>query len=271
MNKPNIHSNTTPFTINAVILISLIPTVILSVYKSGIRSLLVIAITIASAVLFEVLWDLALRKGINAKELGGAVTGCIVSLILPVNSPLWTAPIAAFFAVVIFQKLIGLTRRSFINPAAGAYLLMLVFFGKILGTDGTSICEQAMPTVIIGLAILVFKGITQLRIPITFVLSYFIASCIAPIFTGAETGSVILMQLTSGSLILSAVFIAAAYESSPITPNGRILYGVCCGIVTLIFNTSLPLTQSAMLAIVIMNVLSPIIERLTIPKTWRNN
>lgn len=105
MNKPNIHSNTTPFTINAVILISLIPTVILSVYKSGIRSLLVIAITIASAVLFEVLWDLALRKGINAKELGGAVTGCIVALIYPLILRFGLHPLPHFLLLSYFKSL----------------------------------------------------------------------------------------------------------------------------------------------------------------------
>lgn len=271
MNKPNIHSSVTPFTINRNILISLIPTLVFSVYKCGARSLVLIAITVAASILFEALLDIISKKKTDITELNGAVTGFLTALVLPVNSPIWLPLIAALAAVVIFQKLIGLMGRSFINPTAGAYLLILLFFGKLLTHDGASICEQAMPAVIIGLIYLTATGIIQLRIPVTFIIAYFTASCIAPVFTGAQTGTAILMQLTSGSLILSAVYLAAAFGSSPITPAGRTIYGLCCGVITLLFNISLPLTQSAMLAIVTMNILSPIIERLTIPKTWRNS
>ena len=77
-------------------------------------------------------------------------------------------------------------------------------------------------------------------------------------------------QLSGGGLMLGVWFMATDYVTSPITKNGQILYGICIGLLTGIFRLFGPstVTEGVSYAIIISNLLVPLIENITIPKAF---
>ena len=151
------------------------------------------------------------------------------------------------------------------NPAA--YSLAQLFLGNVPGMLG----ETCKLTLLLGGAYLLVRRVIDWRIPL-----FFFVTVIALFWikTGtlysAESGTQnVLYQLLSGGLFLGAFFMATDYVTSPITPLGRIIMGVGCGVVLFViraYNPSYP--EGCSFAILFMNVLTPLIDKLTVPKPF---
>ncbi|MDO5398561.1 MAG: RnfABCDGE type electron transport complex subunit D [bacterium] len=265
-NPPHIHTKRTITGIRADILIALAPTVIMSALTKGGKSLLIVLVSLAAAVISDVLCDLIFRKRTAVLELESAVTGVIFALMLPYRIPLWIAAVGAAIAVIVFKQFVGLIGRSYLHPAAGAYLTIscLLLIIAPFGIPSGSICAGVAPTLIVGLIYLLIRKVIQLRIPLLYTLAYVFAMTVSE-----SLGAVSTSEFIPGSLLLTAVFIAPAYASSPATPAGRAVFAVFGGFIAYAFSNMLLSEQALALSIIIMNILSPIIERFTIPKSWR--
>ena len=160
------------------------------------------------------------------------------------------------------------------------YQLMDMFIGTTPGTIG----ETSALCLLIGAAILVAAKVISLRIPVAYlgsfaVLMFFFGErkfSIAEIAAGTadvntlltQAGTYTLAQLLCGGIMFGAFFMATDYATSPITKKGQILFGICCGLLTFLFRTIGGTPEGVSYAIILSNLLVPLIEKITVPRAF---
>ena len=124
--SPHIHAKDSTMTIMRDVLIALCPALIASVLFFGVRALLVAAVCVATAVLFEWAFEKICKRPNTVGDLSAAVTGLILALNLPVSIPLWQAAFGSLIAIVLVKQLFGGIGHNFANPAMTARIVMLL-------------------------------------------------------------------------------------------------------------------------------------------------
>ena len=135
-----------------------------------------------------------------------------------------------------------------------------MFIGRIPGTIG----EVSVIALLIGAAYLVFRKVITLRIPLTYIAT---VAIFAAIYSGFDV-SYILAHLCGGGLIFGAFFMATDYVTSPITPKGRIVFGIALGLLTGLFRIFGGSAEGVSYAIIFCNILVPLIEKFTLPTAF---
>ena len=141
-----------------------------------------------------------------------------------------------------------------------------MIFGNTAGVIG----ETSMIAIVIGACILILFDVIDLWVPGSYILS-FLAFLVAfgPKFgTGAELGVYLSAQLAGGGLMLGAFFMATDYVSCPITNKGKLIYGIFIGILTGIFRVLGSSAEGVSYAIILGNLMTPLIERFTVPRAF---
>ena len=139
-------------------------------------------------------------------------------------------------------------------------------FDMFFGFTGGVIGETSILFLLLGALYLLIREVISLRIPLTYILSFAIFVLIANLVkTGTPDFTGIARQLCGGGLILGAFFMATDYVTSPITPMGKIVFGICLGIVTAVFRLFGNNAEGVSYAIIFCNMLVPLIEKITIP------
>ena len=148
------------------------------------------------------------------------------------------------------------------NEGLSSVNVMDMLTGKIAGTIG----ETSVIAILIGAIILILCGVINLRIPA----SYIITFAIFVFLFGAERFDItyVVAELCGGGLMLGAFFMATDYVTSPITPRGQILFGICCGILTGLFRCFGANAEGVSFAIILSNLLVPLIEKITVPNAF---
>ncbi len=160
------------------------------------------------------------------------------------------------------------------------YQLTDMFIGTTPGTIG----ETSTLCLLIGAAILVAVKVISLRIPLAYlgsfaVLMFFFGDrqfSIAEIAAGSadfgtlfvNAGTYVLAQLMCGGIMFGAFFMATDYATTPITKKGQILFGICCGVLTFLFRTIGGTPEGVSYAIILSNLLVPLIEKFTVPRAF---
>jgi Na+-translocating ferredoxin:NAD+ oxidoreductase RnfD subunit len=140
-----------------------------------------------------------------------------------------------------------------------------MFLGTIPGTIGET-CAFAL---IIGGAFLLIRGVINYRIPLFYIGSFSVFILIYAIASGRGFDiSYLFAHLSGGGLMLGAFFMATDYVTSPITPNGKIVFGILLGFLTFLFRIFGGSAEGVSYAIIIGNLLVPLIERITVPKSF---
>jgi electron transport complex protein RnfD/electron transport complex protein RnfC len=136
----------------------------------------------------------------------------------------------------------------------------------LIGNEGGTIGETSVIALLLGAIILILFGIIDLRIPGTYILTFAI---FVLLFGGHGLDiSYLVAQICGGGLIIGAFFMATDYVTSPITPAGKIVFGICLGLLTGIFRIFGASAEGVSYAIIISNLLVPLIERVTIPRAF---
>ena len=294
--NPHIRANTTTSSIMMWVVIALLPAAGFGIYNFGLRALAHILITIASCVLTELGFELLVKKPITIGDFSAVVTGMLLALNLPVSAPLWIGVIGSIFAILVVKMLFGGLGQNFMNPALGARCFLLLSFTQImtnfdcdaytgatplalvkengsvnvlqmvLGKTAGTIGETSMIAIILGASILLLLGIIDLRVPGTYIISFVI---FIVIFGGhGFDKAFITAHLAGGGLMLGAFFMATDYVTRPVTRLGQYVYGVILGLLTGIFRIFGPSAEGVSYAIIISNLLVPIIEKYTMPKPF---
>lgn len=138
-----------------------------------------------------------------------------------------------------------------------------------LGMHGGCIGEVSALAILIGAVYLLVKKVISIRIPGTYILSTVVFIAIIRLIQGDEvTVNYLVSQVLSGGLLVGAFFMATDYVTSPISPKGQILYGVLLGFVTAMFRVVGSSAEGVSYAIIICNLLVPLIEKITVPKPF---
>lgn len=291
--NPHIRSKVSTSKIMLAVIIGLLPATCFGIWNFGLRAALVILTTVVSAVLTELIYELIAKKPVTITDLSAVVTGLLLGLNLPPNAPFWMAALGSFFAIFVVKMLFGGLGQNFMNPALAARCFLVISFpvlmtdfncdaytgatplsllkageevpiyDMVLGTTGGTIGETSMIALVMGACILLLMGIIDLRIPGTYILTFVI---FISIFGGhGFDPAYIVSHLAGGGLMLGAFFMATDYVTRPITKNGQVVFGVLLGILTGIFRIFGPGAEGVSYAIILCNLLVPLIEKATMP------
>ena len=308
--SPHIRSKETTGNIMLWVIIALLPATFFGIYNfRDAHAWLLVIVTTAAAVLTEYIYEKLMHKKITIKDFSAAVTGLLLALNLPPTAPIWMGIIGSVFAILVVKQLFGGLGQNFMNPALGARCFLLISFtgrmtsfvydgvsgatplatiranieagnaaldgvnsmdmliGNIAGTIG----ETSVIAIVIGAIILILKGIIDLRIPGTYIVTF---ALFIGIFGGFVDGigffnvQYMTAELCGGGLMLGAWFMATDYVTSPITKKGQIVYGILLGCLTGLFRLFGGSAEGVSYAIIFSNLLVPLIERVTLPKPF---
>lgn len=112
----------------SLVIIALLPASLFSIYMFGLAALRTIVISVGSAVLFEAIWQKALRKPVAVANLSPVVTGLLLALNLPSTSPWWMILVGTLFAIIIAKQLYGGLGYNLFNPALVGRVVLLIAF-----------------------------------------------------------------------------------------------------------------------------------------------
>ena len=294
--NPHVRSKATTSNIMLCVVIALLPAAGFGVYHFGLRALMHIGITVATCVLSELLYEIMMRKPITIIDFSAVVTGLLLALNLPVSAPWWMGIIGGMFAIIVVKMLFGGLGQNFMNPALAARCFLLIAFTSqmtnfaydavsgptplaqlksggltdntvldmIIGNTQGTIGETSMIALVIGACFLIMMGVIDLRIPGSYIISFVV---FLVIFGENHLDTAyIAAQIAGGGLILGAFFMATDYVTRPITKKGQYLYGIFLGIMTGIFRLYGASAEGVSYAIILGNLLVPLIEKITMPK-----
>ncbi len=274
--------------------IAMVPAAVYGVYQFGLKALCVLLVTMAGSVLSEYVYESLMGKPITVMDGSALVTGMILGLNMPPEIPLWIPFLGSVFAIIVVKQIYGGLGQNFMNPALAARCFLLIsfasqmsafkldgvsgatplsvlknggrvdvaamFVGKIPGTIG----EVSVVALLIGAAYLLYKKVISIRIPAAYIITF---AVFVFIFGERDLGYV-MAHICGGGLIFGAFFMATDYVTSPITPNGRIVFGVLLGILTGLFRLFGGSAEGVSYAIIIGNLLVPLIEKVTLPAAF---
>ena len=294
--NPHVRSKVTTSSIMLAVVLALLPTTIFGIINFGLDALILVVVTIASSVLTELIFELGMKKKVTISDFSAVVTGLLLALNLPASAPWWIGVIGGVFAILVVKMLFGGLGQNFMNPALGARCFLLISFTSIMnnfdcdaysgatplatikaggsvdvmdmiiGHTAGTIGETSMIAIIIGACFLIMIGVIDLKVPGTYIVTFVIFMVI---FGGhGLDGTYLSAELAGGGLMLGAFFMATDYVTRPITPKGQYIYGILLGILTGIFRTFGASAEGVSYAIILGNLLVPLIEKITFPKSF---
>ena len=288
---PHIHSGASTNRIMLDVLIALLPATVASVIIFGLKSLIVIAACVLTALVGEALFNILCKKKQTIGDLSAVVTGLLLALNLSTNVPVWQCVIGTLFAIVCVKCLFGGLGHNFANPAITGRVFMLVAFSAVagganptivelttsatpleqlakgetvelldlfLGLHGGAIGETCILALVLGFLYLLVRKVITWHTPVVFIATVFVLYL-------AFTGDVVmaLSQILAGGLFIGAIFMATDYVTTPINTCGRIVFALGCGVITFIIRYFCAYPEGVSFSILIMNILTPFIEKWT--------
>ena len=296
--SPHVRAKDSTSRIMLYVIIALLPTSLFGIYNFGFKALLLILITIASCVATEWVFNKIVHKKDTIDDLSAVVTGLLLALNLPVALPWWEAVIGGVFAIAIVKMMFGGLGQNFMNPALGARCFLLIAFAAdmtnfttdtytgatplalirneglgsvnvmdmLIGNTAGTIGETSVIAILIGAIILILTGVIDLKIPGAYIISF----AVFILLFGGHGFDVnyLVAELCGGGLMLGAFFMATDYVTSPITPMGKIIFGISCGVLTGIFRCFGANAEGVSFAIILSNLFVPLIEKVTVPAAF---
>lgn len=303
--SPHIRSPRSTTSIMLDVCIALLFPAVAATYFFGWRVPLMIILGIATAVLSETLWQLARKQELRWKDGSATVTGFLVGLSLPVTAPWWATVLGSVFAIVVIKQWIGggLGLNRF-NPAVAARVMLKAFFTPWItnwvlpGPDavatatplsyigdgartvaeevpglwelflghklGGNVGETSALAITLGLIYLIARGVVEAKIPLLFIGT---TTLVTGLWSGFDLQFMLTHALT-GTLFFGAVYMATDYSSGALTPNGKTLFAVGCGLLTAVFRIGFDFPGGVGFAILIMNAVAPWLDRRLAPKIY---
>ena len=294
--NPHIRSKSSTSGIMLAVVIALLPAAGFGIFNFGLDALILILVTVLSTVLTEYIFEKILGKKSTIGDYSAVVTGLLLAMNLPSSAPWWIGVIGGIFAILVVKMLFGGLGQNFMNPALGARCFLLISFTSIMtnfecdaytgatplaalksgesvdiynmviGRTAGTIGETSMIAIVIGACFLILVGVIDLRIPGSYIVSFVVFICL---FGGHGLDyAFISAHLAGGGLMLGAFFMATDYVTRPVTIKGQYVYGILLGILTGIFRIFGASAEGVSYAIIIGNLLVPLIERVTLPTAF---
>ena len=296
--SPHLHCGMSTRNIMLDVLIALIPAAVASIWLFGWQALAVELVCVASCMAAEYLCRVVMKRPQTVGDLSCIVTGVLLAFNLPATIPLWQAALGGVVAIVVAKQMFGGLGQNFVNPAlAGRIVLMASFPGEMntwvaplqwrsadavtsatplelmangadpgtnysltqlfFGMRPGSLGETCVFALLLGGVYLVIRRVISPIVPVAYIGTVFLLTWLL--------GQNPLYHILSGGLILGAIFMATDYTTSPINKAGKVVFAVGCGLLTVLIRVYGSLPEGTSFAILIMNILVPLIERATRP------
>ncbi len=292
--SPHIHTKTTTQGIMRDVLIALSPATVAGIVLFGWRALMVVCICVATAVLSEFLFNLIVKKKQTVSDLSAAVTGLLLGLSLPTTATIWHCIVGSVFAIIVVKCLFGGIGCNFANPAVTARVMLFIAFAgsigggtatnfaeitagatpleliktgetyklpelldMLLGNRSGAIGETCAIALVLGFVYLVVRRVISWHTPVIFVATVFVLSILI-----TNDPTIAVYELLSGGLLIGAIFMATDYVTTPINKYGKMIFALGCGLITVLIRFWGSYPEGVSFAILIMNILSPYIEKL---------
>ncbi len=301
---PHIHGANNIKRLMLDVIIALIPACLGGIYFFGLSALLAIVTSIAFCVLFEFLWNKAIKKENTTGDLSAVVTGILLALTLPSGAPLWMVIIGDAFAIIVVKCFFGGIGQNFVNPALAARAFLLACWPvaitsfsapkDYLGIFGTGVdaVSTSTPLVVIknggvpaklfdlffgyvsgsigevSAFLLIIGGVYLLLrkvINIVIPATYIIS---VGIFGILFTDYGFLYNILSGGIILAGFFMATDYTTSPVSKKGQFVYALGAGLITAVIRSFGGYPEGVTYAILIMNIATPLIDKYVRPRKF---
>lgn len=279
-----------------MVILALVPAGIVSTFIFGLRVLLLVAVCVACSMAFEALWNIAMKRKQTALDLSSALTGLLIAYNVPVTLPIWTAIVGCFVAIIIVKQLFGGIGKNITNPAITARVVLFISFATemtswsaptildgmtsatplgilaegganlpglkemFLGFTAGSLGEVSAIALLVGGVFLVWKKIISPIIPCCFIGTVFVFALVYYGVTGGNAFEMAIWHVLAGGVMLGSIFMATDYVTSPLLPAGKVVFGVGCGLLTMIIRLFGQYPEGVSFSILIMNCLTPLID-----------
>ena len=300
--SPHIRGKRTTQNIMLDVIIALLPALLMGVVRFGMNALIVTLVSIISAVAAEWICGMIVYHKNTVKDLSSVVTGLLLAMTLPATVPYWVPALGSAFAIIVVKGFCGGLGKNIFNPAlAGRAFLMLVcpvylvryvapgavdgvtsatplhhmvmpalpeesIADMFLGNIGGCLGEVCTAALLVGGIYLVWKKVISIRIPAAYLGTVAVLTLIFA--KGDNAFAWMLYSLLGGGVVLGALFMATDYATSPVTPKGQIIYGIGCGILTVIFRYFGLFPEGVTYAILLMNACVWAIDFYTAPRRF---
>lgn len=296
--SPHVRDKSSTSEIMLDVCIALVPTLAFGVIHFGLNALIVIISSVLSCVISEAVFELIVKKPLTIGDLSAVVTGLILALNMPPDVAWWVPAVGGVFAIVVIKMLFGGIGQNIMNPALGARCFLLISFASRMtdfSVDGVSgatplaqlkagesidlldafigfqngcIGEVSALAILIGFMYLLVRRVISIRIPGIYILSAIAFIFLFNLPSGVPSANYMLGQLLTGGLLAGAVFMATDYTTSPITKGGQIIYALLLGFLTAVFRVLGSSAEGVSYAIIISNLVVPLIEKISVPKAF---
>ena len=295
--SPHIRGTTSIASMMRTFIIALVPTSLAGIYLFGIKSLLIMALSMATAVIVEALIERSISQPLTFKNYHALLIGLLLALILPPTAPWWLPVVGATVAIVLGKMVFGGlgnypfnpvlvawvvlrlswpdTMNTFVAPHSSEHILtplmaikedLTLFysyelFDLFVGQKAGHIGAVSNIAILIGGLFILFRGIIRWHIPLSFLAGIALFAAILRLIN-TDIYPPVTFQLISGGVFLSAFFLAPEPVTSPVTPKGMMLFGVLAGVVTMIIRMWGAHPDGSFYAILIMNAATPLFNYL---------
>lgn len=299
--SPHIHTKQTTQSIMRDVLIALAPASIAAVVLFGLKALLNIVLCVGACMLSEFLFNIITKKKQTVLDLSSAVTGLLLALNLSTGATVWQCIVGSVFAIVVVKCLFGGIGCNFANPAITARVFLLLSFASVgggaatnfqsadlvssatpmdiinngasgtlpslldmfIGNRAGAIGETCAIALILGGVYLVVRKVISWHTPVIFIGTVFVISLIVK-----QDLSLAIYEVLGGGLLIGAIFMATDYSTTPINKYGKMVFAFGCGLITCLIRFLGSYPEGVSFAILLMNILSPYIEKLCTPKAF---
>ena len=279
--------------------LALAPAGIAGIVLFGAHAAALIAASVITCVLSEFIYQKLAKEKSTIGDWSAVVTGLLLAYNLPANAPIWLAVVGGVIAIVLVKQMFGGIGSNFMNPALTARAILFVSWSSLMSSypqttfavDATSsatplalmgagsvtdvnlwnlmigncsgvLGETCKLAIIAGGVYMLIRRIIDWRIPVTFIGTVFLCYLLKD---GAEMA---VYQIFAGGLMLGAFFMATDYATSPVTGIGKLIMGVGCGILLFVIRAYASYPEGCSFAILFMNVVTPLIDKFTMPKPF---
>lgn len=294
---PHIVSNVDTTRIMAMVIMALVPSFLVSVYIFGMRVITLTLVCIVSAVFFEWIWNVLMHRRQTIGDLSAALTGLLIAFNVPSGLPYWIAILGSFVAIIVVKQLFGGIGKNIANPAITARIVLFISFATemttwplprmaadttstatplgvlaegsgelptnmemFLGFIGGSMGEVSAIALLLGGLFLIWKKIISPIIPACFIGTVFVFAAIYYGATGGDALNMAIFHVLAGGVMLGAFFMATDYVTTPLLPMGKVVFGIGCGLITMIIRIWGQYPEGVSFSILIMNCLTPLIN-----------
>ncbi len=299
--SPHLHSGNSLEKIMVDIMIALLPCVGFAIYLFGIAAIKVIIISMISAVLWEVFFQVITRRPIKIKDLTSLCYGLIFAMVLPPTLPWWIILVGTFFLVLLGKEIYGGYGTNPFNGVLISWVILKMSFPDYMGkwivplqdiatsktplevfkSEGIDFVHHYFSysnmfwgfvpgfmgqisgaAIIAGGLYLILRKRINWRIPVSYILGLFIFSGIFWLLGSSSFGDPIFHLLSGGALFV-AFFLATDIPSTPVTPQGMVLFGLFAGMLTVIIRVWGTWTFGAYYAVLIISLITPFLDKIT--------